>query len=76
VSSNKLKVFESVILRIKRRLASKGTRGFLQLERALKQADSDHDTLLTPDEFTQVIKAQRIDITPTECASVYQLFDN
>lgn len=46
------------------------------MEKALKQADTDHDTLLTPDEFTQVVKAQRIDITPTECASVYQLFDN
>jgi hypothetical protein len=47
VSSNKLKIFESVILRIKKRLASKGTRGFLQLEKAMKQADANQDTLLT-----------------------------
>lgn len=75
-NSRKLKEFESVILRIKRRLATKGTRGFLQLERAMKTADIDQDTLLNAEEFTQVIKAQRIDITPTECGSVFDLFDS
>jgi Ca2+-binding EF-hand superfamily protein len=63
-------------LRIKKRLASKGTRGFLQLEKALKNADANQDTLLTAEEFTQVIKAQRIDITSTECNSIYDLFDS
>jgi hypothetical protein len=35
-----------VILRIKKRLGSKGTKGFLLFERALKNADIDRDTLL------------------------------
>lgn len=46
------------------------------MEKAMKQADADQDTLLSVDEFTQVIRSQRIDITPTESNSIYDLFDN
>ena len=54
-----------IILRIKKRLASKGTRGFLAFEKALKHADSDNDYFVNLDEFKKVIKEQRIDITNT-----------
>ncbi|MCB0369208.1 MAG: hypothetical protein KDD45_07060 [Bdellovibrionales bacterium] len=46
VSSSQLRDIESIILRIKKRLASKGTKGFLVFEKAMKGADLDRDTLL------------------------------
>ena len=46
VSSSQLRDIESIILRIKKRLATKGTKGFLTFEKALKSADIDRDTLL------------------------------
>lgn len=60
---------------MKKRLASKGTKGFLLFEKAMINADADRDTLLSFDEFKQVIKDQRIDITPTECNIVFDVFD-
>ena len=37
---------ESILVRIKKRLATKGTKGFLLFEKAMKNADIDRDTLL------------------------------
>lgn len=51
-----------IVLRIKKRLASKGTKGYLVFERALKQIDSDQDGLITLDQFKKVIKDLKIDI--------------
>lgn len=75
VQSNQLHQIESVILRIKKRLASKGTKGFLVFEKALKNADIDKDTLLNYEQFKQVIKDQRIDITNTEVDNIFNVFD-
>ena len=44
-------------------------------EKALKNADLNRDTLLSYEEFKQVIRDQRIDITPTETTSLFDLFD-
>lgn len=52
-----------MLLRIKKRIATKGTKGFLLFEKAMKNADIDRDGFLNFDEFKQVIKEQRIDIT-------------
>jgi Ca2+-binding EF-hand superfamily protein len=60
---------------MKKRLASKGTKGFLSFEKALKHADTDNDNLLTFDQFKQVIKEQRIDITSPECNIIFDVFD-
>lgn len=62
-------------MRIKRRLASKGTKGFLLFEKGLKNADTDHDCLITLDQFKQVVKDQRIDITSLEGSIVFDVFD-
>lgn len=62
-------------MRIKKRLASKGTKGFLLFEKAMKNADIDRDTLLNYEEFRQVIKDQRIDITNTEVNLIFSVFD-
>jgi hypothetical protein len=64
------------MIRIKKRLASKGTRGFLAFEKALKNADSDVDYCINLEEFKRVIKEQRIDITNTECNIVFDVFDD
>lgn len=53
-----------IFLRMKKTLASKGTRGFLQFEKLLKANDTDNDGRVTLDQFKQVIKEQKIDITP------------
>lgn len=66
---------ESIILRIKKRLASKGSKGFLFFEKGLRGADSDRDGLLSYDEFQSVIKEQRIDITSTESDHIFKVFD-
>lgn len=52
-----------IVLRIKKRLASKGTKGYLIFQRALKQVDADEDGLITLDEFKKVIRDLKIDIT-------------
>lgn len=54
---------ELILLRIKKRLASKGACGYLVFEKALKGADSDADMLVNIHEFKKVIKDQKIDIT-------------
>lgn len=72
---NQLRDIESIILRIKKRLATKGTKGFLLFEKAMKNADLDRDTLLNYEEFRQVIKDQRIDITNTEIDHIFNVFD-
>jgi hypothetical protein len=40
---------ESIILRIKKRLASKGTKGFLFFEKSMQGADANKDGLLSFD---------------------------
>lgn len=52
-----------IVLRIKKRLASKGTKGFLVFERAMKNVDTDEDGLITLDQFKQVVRDLKIDIT-------------
>lgn len=44
-------------------------------EKAMKNADIDRDTLLNYEEFRQVIKDQRIDITNTEVNLIFSVFD-
>ena len=46
IDPSQLRDIESIILRIKKRLATKGTKGFLSFEKAMRGADSDRDTLL------------------------------
>lgn len=53
-----------IFLRIRKTLGSKGTRGFLQFEKLLKINDSDRDGRVNIDQFKNVIKEQKIDITP------------
>ena len=52
-----------IVLRIKKRLASKGTKGYLIFEKSLKNVDTDFDGFINLDEFKKVIKDQKIDIT-------------
>ena len=52
-----------MLLRIRRTLAAKGTRGFLYFEKVLKGIDTNNNGLLNLDQFRSVIKEQKIDIT-------------
>lgn len=58
-----VKEVEMIVLRIKKRLASKSTKGFLVFEKSLRNADTDQDGLITLDQFKQVIRDLKIDIT-------------
>lgn len=64
-----------IVLRIKKRLASKGTKGFLVFERAMKNVDTDEDGLITLDQFKQVVKDLKIDITNSETTLIFDVFD-
>lgn len=59
-----LKEVNMILLRMKKTLASKGTRGFLQFEKLLRANDTDNDGRVNIEQFKQVIKEQKIDITP------------
>lgn len=54
-----------VLLRMKKRLGSKGTKGFLAFEKSLKHYDTDEDGFINLDQFKAVVKDQKIDITVT-----------
>ena len=45
-----------IFLRMKKTLASKGTRGFLQFEKLLKANDTDNDGRVNLDLFKNVVK--------------------
>ena len=64
-----------IVLRIKKRLASRGTRGFLIFQKALKNVDTDEDGLITLEQFKQVVKDLKIDITNNETHLVFDVFD-
>jgi Ca2+-binding EF-hand superfamily protein len=66
---------ELILLRIKRRIASKGANGYAIFEKALRAIDTDSDMLVSMHEFKKVIKDQRIDITETEASMVFEVFD-
>lgn len=52
-----------ILTRISKRLASKGPKGFLTFEKALRAADLDQDSLISLQELKKVIKDQRVDIS-------------
>jgi len=66
---------ELILLRIKRRLASRNACGYLVFEKALRAADIDCDMMVSIHEFKKVIQQQRIDITETEASMVFEVFD-
>lgn len=75
VSVPEEKSIEMILLRIKKRLASKGSKGFLLFEKGLKHADSDEDGLVSLEQFKTVIRDQKIDITNTESQTVFNIFN-
>lgn len=64
-----------ILLRMKKTLSSKGTRGFLQFEKLLKANDTDNDGRVNLDQFKQVIKEQKVDITNLEATQIFKIFD-
>lgn len=65
-----------MLLRIRRTLAAKGTRGFLHFEKVLKSNDINNNGLLNLDQFRSVIKEQKIDITNVEATNLFGIFDS
>lgn len=70
-----VKEVEMIVLRIKKRLATKGTKGFLLFEKAMRNADTDQDGLITLDQFKQVVRDLKIDITNNESNLIFDVFD-
>ena len=64
-----------IVLRIKKRLASRGSKGFLVFEKSLRSADTDQDGLITLDQFKQVVRDLKIDITNNESNLIFDVFD-
>lgn len=64
-----------IVLRIKKRLASRGSKGFLVFEKALRNVDTDQDGLVTLDQFKQVVRDLKIDITNNESTLIFDVFD-
>ena len=64
-----------IISRIKKRLASKGTKGYLIFQKALKLVDTDDDGLITLDQLKKVVKDQKIDITNNQTNLFFDVFD-
>lgn len=64
-----------IVLRIKKRLATKGTRGFLLFEKALRNVDTDEDGLISLDQFKLVVRDLKIDITNNESNLIFDVFD-
>lgn len=64
-----------IVLRIKKRLASRGSKGFLVFEKSLRNVDTDQDGLITLDQFKQVVRDLKIDITNNESNLVFDVFD-
>ena len=60
---------------MKKTLAGKGTRGFLQFEKLLKNSDTDLDGKVNMDQFKSVIKEQKIDITNVEATQIFAIYD-
>jgi hypothetical protein len=56
---------EMILGRIAKRLSSKGPKGYLSFEKALRSVDIDQDSLISIQEFKKVIRDQRIDISET-----------
>lgn len=69
------KSIENIIGRITKRLASKGPKGYLSFEKALRSADLDQDNMVSIQEFKKVVRDQRIDISETEGHMVFEVFD-
>lgn len=64
-----------IISRIKKRLASKGAKGYLIFQKALKLVDTDDDGLVTLDQLKKVVKDQKIDITNNQTNLFFDVFD-
>ena len=65
-----------ILLRMKKRLASKGTKGFLFFEKSLKHYDTDEDGLINLEQFKNVVKDQKVDITSTEAHTIFNIFNH
>ena len=65
-----------MLLRIRKTLASKGSRGFLHFEKILKQSDSNDDGFVNLEQFRGVIREQKIDITNLEATNLFGIFDD
>ena len=74
VDISTVKDVEMMLLRMKKRLGSKGSKGFLLFEKILKHYDNDEDGLITLDRFKAAVKDQKIDITGTEALTIFNLF--
>lgn len=70
-----VKEINMILMRMKKTLAGKGTRGFLQFEKLLKNADTDADGRVSMDQFRSVIREQKIDITNVEASQIFGIFD-
>eukprot|EP00825_Cyclidium_porcatum_P007794 TRINITY_DN1390_c0_g1_i9.p1 TRINITY_DN1390_c0_g1~~TRINITY_DN1390_c0_g1_i9.p1 ORF type:complete len:523 (+),score=123.87 TRINITY_DN1390_c0_g1_i9:62-1630(+) len=76
ISSAASDVYKRQIMqRIKKRLQSRGVKGFLQLHKYFLILDTDNDQKVDPKQFKKAIKDSRIDVTDSEIDIVFNIFD-
>jgi hypothetical protein len=62
---------KEIFARMKKTLISKGTKGFLQFEKALKANDADSDGKVSFDEFKRVVYDQKVGISTIEASQIF-----
>ncbi|GMH63593.1 hypothetical protein TrST_g272 [Triparma strigata] len=64
-----------IISRLKKQLASRGARGIIGLGRKFKIMDDNGNGALSPEEFKKAMAECALDLTESECLSLFKYFD-
>jgi Ca2+-binding EF-hand superfamily protein len=66
---------DSLMKRIRDKLATRGTKGFIGIQRQFKIMDDDGDHAISFAEFTKAMKQYKIELSDPEARAVFQDFD-
>jgi Ca2+-binding EF-hand superfamily protein len=75
IVNNFSKVGDETILKLREKLASRGTRGIFGIRRNFKIADDDNSRSIDFDEFAKLIKDFRIALNELEVKKLFSIFD-
>lgn len=66
---------DAAISKLRSRLASRGARGFLGMQKQFKIMDDNNSGTIDMNEFKKAIRDFKIDLNETEIRQVFQAFD-
>jgi len=76
VVNNFSKKGDDTILKFREKIAARGTRGIMGLRRSFKIADSNNNHCIDYDEFSNLIRKYRINITELDVKKLFGIFDS